>query len=155
MSGCFLIPQKSLSGGPGWLSWEVGGVLFSLSFLLVSGPRLSPGCSPEKCWACSPVVLIPCHFWLPSIIRKLMESGKSISESEVAQSVDSLDPTHCSPPGSSVHGIFQASILEWVAISFSRGSSRPRDRTWVSHTAGRCFTLWATNDKKKKSMILF
>jgi len=37
------------------------------------------------------------------------------------------DPTDCSPPGSSVHGILQARILEWVAISFSRASSRPRD----------------------------
>ena len=42
------------------------------------------------------------------------------------------DPMDCSPPGSSVHGIFQASILEWIAIPFSRGSSWPRDRTWVS-----------------------
>ena len=40
------------------------------------------------------------------------------------------DPLDCSPPGSSIHGIFQARILEWVAISFSRGSSSPRDRTW-------------------------
>ena len=45
---------------------------------------------------------------------------------------------------SSVHGILQARILEWVAISFSRGSSRPRDWSWVSHIAGRCFNLWAT-----------
>ena len=43
----------------------------------------------------------------------------------------------CSPPGSSVHGILQARIQEWVAISFSRGSSRIWDRTWVSCTAGR------------------
>ena len=49
----------------------------------------------------------------------------------------------CSPPGSSVHGIFQARILEWVAISFSRGLSWPRDWTWVSCTAGRLFTDWA------------
>ena len=42
----------------------------------------------------------------------------------------------CSPPGSSVHIIFQAAILEWVAIPFSRGSSQPKDRTWVSSTAG-------------------
>ena len=42
----------------------------------------------------------------------------------------------CSPPGSSVHGSLQARILEWVAISFSRGSSQPRDRTWVSCIAG-------------------
>ena len=46
----------------------------------------------------------------------------------------------CSSPGSSAHGIFQARVLEWVAISFSRGSSRPRDRTRVSRTAGRRFT---------------
>ena len=49
----------------------------------------------------------------------------------------------CSPPGSSVRGIFQARILEWVAIFFSRGSSQPRDRTQIFHIAGRLFTLWA------------
>ena len=49
----------------------------------------------------------------------------------------------CNLPGSSVHGIFQARILEWVAISFFRGSSRPRDRTQVSHIVGRLFTIWA------------
>ena len=42
------------------------------------------------------------------------------------------NPVDWSPPGSSVYGIFQARVLEWVAISFSRGSSRPRDQTWVS-----------------------
>ena len=48
----------------------------------------------------------------------------------VAQSCPTLcDPTDCSPPGSSVPGIFQARMLEWVAISFSRGFSRPRDQT--------------------------
>jgi len=50
------------------------------------------------------------------------------SESEVAQSCLTLcNPVNCSLPGSSVHGILQARVLEWVAISFSRGSSRPRD----------------------------
>ena len=49
----------------------------------------------------------------------------------------------CSPPGSSVHGILQARILEWAAISLSRGTSRPRNWTQVSHTEGRCFTNWA------------
>ena len=53
-----------------------------------------------------------------------------ISWSEVAQLCPTLcDPMDYSPPGSSIHGIFQASVLEWVAISFSRGSSWPRDRT--------------------------
>ena len=51
------------------------------------------------------------------------------------------DPMDCSLPGSSVYGILQARILEWVAISFFRGSSRPRDRTQVSCIAGRCFNL--------------
>ena len=48
----------------------------------------------------------------------------------------------CSLPGSSVHGIFQARVLEWIAISFSRGSSRPRVRTQVSHIVDRHFTVW-------------
>ena len=55
------------------------------------------------------------------------------------------DPIYCSPAGSSVHGILQVRILECVAISFSRGSSRPRDRTQVSCIAGRFFTIWATS----------
>ena len=55
------------------------------------------------------------------------------SESEVAQSCPSLcDPMDCSLPGSSVHQIFQARVLEWVAISFSRTSSQPRHWTQVS-----------------------
>ena len=52
----------------------------------------------------------------------------------------------CCPPGSSVHEIFQARILEWVAISFSRGSSQPRDQTQVSHNPGRLLSTWATRE---------
>ena len=55
------------------------------------------------------------------------------------------DPMDCSPSGSSVHGIFQARVLECVAISFSRGSFQPRDRTPFSCTAGG-FTIWATRE---------
>ena len=66
-------------------------------------------------------------------------------ESEVTQSCPTLcDLMDCSLPGSSVHGIFQARILEWVSIAFSRGSSRPSNQTWVSGTANRHFTIWAT-----------
>ena len=54
------------------------------------------------------------------------------------------DPLDCSPPGCFVHGILQARILQWVAISSSRGSSQPRDQTQVFHTAGGFFTIWAT-----------
>ena len=52
------------------------------------------------------------------------------------------DPMDCSPTGSSIHGISQARILEWVALPFSRGSSQPRDRTQVFCIAGRLFTIW-------------
>ena len=75
---------------------------------------------------------------------------ESESEGEVVQSCPTLhDPTDCSLPGPSVHGIFQARVLEWVAISFSRRSSRPRDRTWVSHIVDRCFTVSATREVKR------
>ena len=63
-------------------------------------------------------------------------------DNEGAQSCPTLcDPMDCSPPGSSVHGILQARIVDWVTISFSRGSSQPRDQTQVSCTAGRHFTV--------------
>ena len=66
----------------------------------------------------------------------------SESESEVDQLCPTLcDPMDCSLPDSSVHGIFQARVLEWIAISSSRGSSQPRDQTQVSHIAGRFFTI--------------
>ena len=68
------------------------------------------------------------------------------SESEVVQLCLTLcDPMDCSPPGSSVHGIVQARV-EWVAISFSRGSSQPRDQSRVSCIIGGCFTVRATRE---------
>ena len=57
------------------------------------------------------------------------------------------DPVDCSLLGSSIHVILQARILEWVVISFSRGSSLPRDRTQVSHIVGKRFNLWATRNR--------
>ena len=70
------------------------------------------------------------------------------SESEVAQSCPTLcNSMDCSLPLSSVHGIFQARVLEWVAISFSRGSSQPRDGTWVSCIVSRWVTpIWAARE---------
>ena len=65
----------------------------------------------------------------------------------VAQSCPTLcDSMDCSLPGSSVHGIFQAIVLEWIAISVSSRSSWPRDRTQVSHIVDRRFTVWATRE---------
>ena len=76
----------------------------------------------------------------------------------VAQSCPTLcDPMGCSFSGSSLHGIFQANILEWVTIPFSRGSFWPRDWTWVSCNAGWFYTIWAIEDiihhEKKSSYI--
>ena len=72
----------------------------------------------------------------------------TISRSAVCSAAQSC-PAHYdhmdwSPPGFSVHGILQARILEWIANSFSRGSSQLRDRALVSCIAGRFFTVWAT-----------
>ena len=58
-------------------------------------------------------------------------------------------PTLCDHMDYTVHKILQARILEWVAFSFSRGSSQPRDRTQVSHSAGRFFTSWATREAQE------
>ena len=83
-----------------------------------------------------------CLLILPDFLYLFLHIAKW---SEVAQSWLTFgDLVDCSPPGSSIHGILQARILEWIAISFSRGSSQPRDRTQVSCIAGRHFNLWAT-----------
>ena len=68
---------------------------------------------------------------------------KSLSRVRLCDAMD------CKLQGSSVHEIFQARVLEWVAISFSRGSSRPRDQTQVSCVVGRRFNIWATREAKK------
>ena len=83
----------------------------------------------------------------PSRARINMESAKGATCLKVLVTqlcltlCDSMD---CSSSGSSVRGILQARILEWVAVPFSRGFFRPRDWTWVSHIAGRFFTFWTT-----------
>ena len=66
---------------------------------------------------------------------------------------DSLRPMDCSPPGSSVHGIFQARILEWDAIPFSRGSSQPRDQTRVSCIVDRFFAIWTTREAQQTYLL--
>ena len=87
--------------------------------------------------------------WLNVITSKKDVSSQNISyilkqkcqSCAHAQSFPTLcDPMDCSPPGSSVHGIFQARILEWVAISSSRGSSRPRDQTRAACVS--CIARW-------------
>ena len=93
-----------------------------------------------------PVLFAP-PTWSPLLLDKCNVASVTFLQAAVkmkvivAQSCWTLcNPMDCSPPGSSVHGILQARILEWVAISFSWGSSRQRDQTWVSWIAGRFFT---------------
>ena len=85
------------------------------------------------------------------IMFELTIEYTSMWVSEVAQLCPTLcDPIDYSLPGSSLHGILKARILEWVAISFSRGFSRLRNRTWVSSIAGRRFNLWGTREAPYK-----
>ena len=84
-------------------------------------------------------------FWESNFI--ILRTSSEVKWSEVAQSCPTLcDPMDCSLPGSSVHGIFQAIVLEWIAISFSRGSSQPRGQTRVSRIVDWRFTIWATRE---------
>ena len=77
-----------------------------------------------------------------------------LKENEVAQLCLTLcDSLDCSLPNSSIHGILQARILEWVAISFSRGSSRSRDQNQAPHNGGRRFNLWATREAPTNGQI--
>ena len=89
------------------------------------------------------------YTWSKHNIRNQFYSKVNNNEkrSEVTQSCPTLcDPMDGNLPGSVVHGIFQARILEWAAISFSRRSFQPRDRTQVSCIADSRFTVWATRE---------
>ena len=90
---------------------------------------------------------IPLDFTRKVSLKKLPETCtiNTCVHAKLLQLCPTLcNPMDCSPPSSSVCEILQARILEWVAIPFSRGSSQPRDWTWVSFIAGRFFTIWAT-----------
>ena len=98
-----------------------------------------------------------CIHYIEDVMQTIVDESEVTTDlntfevkwSEVPQSCPTLcDTMDCSLPGSSIPGILQAGILEWVAISFSRRSSQPRDRTWVSHIAGRRFAIWATREVK-------
>ena len=92
-------------------------------------------------------------FWKCFYINIHIYESESVSCSVIPDSLQLHGPY--SPPGSSVLGILQARILEWVAISFSGGSSRPRDRTCVSCIAGRFFTIWAMREAHIYELLLF
>ena len=117
----------------------------------------------SECWALSQLF----HSPLSSIARPSLiiwgrkDAGRSTSMticccSLVTKSRPTLcNAMDCSPPGSSVHGILQARILEWIAISFSRGSSWPMEPTRVSCICRQILYLWATWEALCDQLLLF
>ena len=88
--------------------------------------------------------------------KENITSAREKSESENRSVTSgSLQPHELNLPGSSVHGILQARMLEWVAVPFCRGSSQPRNRAKVSRIAGRFFTIWATREPGTREQILY
>ena len=122
-----------------WLSVWVLGALLACSLPLILAlilPLLSLCLSPSNpVLAGSQVYSI--HFWTPWFYVVVLVDQSCLTLCGLMD---------CSPPGSSVHGILQARVLEWVATPFSRGSAWPRDRTRFSCTAGGFFTVWATRE---------
>ena len=101
-------------------------------------PGHIPGENHNSKDTCTPVFIEA----LFTIVKTRKQPKSPLPECEVAQLCLTLcDPMDCSLPGSSVHGIFQAVVLEWIVISFSRGSSQPRDQTRI---VDRRFTVLAT-----------
>ena len=114
----------------------------------------------KNCLFCGMIKVILLSLVTLSIFKKKTKSVKGNNSSHypycVCVSLLALyDPMDCSPPGSSVHGIFWARILEWIAISLSRGSSQPRDQTQLSGIAGRLFTLWANIPLLYNNYLIF
>ena len=113
-------------------------------------PILSTRNSPQKCQLLSQFLHLNIGRNISHIFSNILVSLRTIPGyilcyyilSEVAQSCPTLcDPMDCSLPGSSVYGIFQAIVLEQIAIFFSRGSSQPRDGTQVSRIVDRRLTI--------------
>ena len=88
-------------------------------------------------------------FWRPLYVKKKEAILISLNWHvyvvvQLLSSLQLCDPLDCSPPGSSLHGILQARVLEWVALSFFRGSSQPRDQTCVSFIGRQILYQWVT-----------
>ena len=121
----------------------------SISCSLALSPQVTLRVEPW-CWMCSWLQLAPRKVTLNSMLfHHSPRPAPGVCMLSHFTHVQLCDPMDCSPPRSSVHGILQAGILGWVAMSSSRGPSWPRDRTCVtcgSCIAGRFFTTWATRE---------
>ena len=125
-----------------WFIWEVFGYYFFNIFIFhffSSGNKLCVYYNTCDCFT---------EYGLYIIFKKSFSLSSSVWMCTVlsSQSCPTLcDLMYRSLPGSSVYGILQARILEWVVIPFFRGSSQPRDWTQVSYITGRFFTIWVIN----------
>ena len=104
-------------------------VTASLMLTVAQPPSQSPCCPPLS-------RLVPIH-----PLNNIQSKGLKVRVLVAQSRLTLCDPMDCSRPGSSVHGILQARILEWVAIPFSRGSSQPKDQTHISYIEGRFFII--------------
>ena len=113
-------------------------------------PRVTPGSPGLPAWGGTPDLAGEGYqLYRVNLLFKNEGGRKWVLVTETRPTL--CDPMDYHPPGSTVHGIFQARILEWVVIPSSRGSSPPRDQAWVSCIAGRFFfffflTIWATRE---------
>ena len=126
---------------PGKIHFTPGTQLVSLCCNNIAYSSFPVRCLRKGWWLCSPVLVGKrWRMWC-------FDGSICLKWSEVAQLCPTLcDPMDCSLPGSSVHGLFQARVLEGAAISFSRGCSQPRDQTQVSCIANKHFTIWANRE---------
>ena len=122
---------------------------------------LSKGCSRVFSQHCDSKALILQHSSAFSLLifqlqHQYMTTGETMKKwSKVTQSCPTLcDPMDCSLPGSSIICIFQARTMEWIAVSFSRGSSWARDWTGISRITGRLLNVWATREVPGETIAL-
>ena len=140
--------KKEMATHSSVLAWRITGTggLPSLGSHRVGHDWRDLAAAAAACWALSSLNtwqhMLLLHLWWWSWF-----SCSAVS--------NSCDPVDCSLSGSSVHGILQARILEWIAISFSRGSSGTRNWTQVSWIAGRWFTNWSMREALHSSMHLW
>ena len=136
-----------LIGSRAWDSYKVGSVA-SFEFILVAAHHhgTSLGCTYKMSW--SPRNGAWRRFWVTwgSHLQSPLTVGGSGLVDKPQFVSNCCDPMNHSPAGSPVHGISQVKILEWVAISFSRGSSWPRDWIQISCIEDVFFTDWATRE---------
>ena len=123
--------------------------------LFFTSPRVCPNSCPLSWWCHPTISSSVTPFSYPQYFKDYGMSSNYLSNNLVLVFRSCLtlwEPMDYSPPGSSVHGILQARIVEWVAIPFSRRSFWPRSWTWVSCIAGGFFTIWATREASSNNI---